>query len=129
MVEIDTIIIPPIKLEWSEWIPWENIKKDGRKEDGISIPNKKSGVYEAKLIDKEERLTIGSTDDLRYRIRQCLVKGISQHSSGDEIRRKEDINKIVVRWAKTDKPRAVEEELHQRHVETFRYLPKYTKRT
>jgi len=129
MIEIETIIIPPIRLEWSDWYHWNDIKKDVRKKDGISIPNKKSGVYEVKLIDSEERLTIGSSDDLRYRIRQCLVKGIGEHSSGDKIRSKENTDNICVRWAKTDRPRAIEEELHQRYVKKFGHLPKYTKRT
>lgn len=77
----------------------------------------------------EERLTIGKASDLRMRIRQDLVKGKTQHSSGKKIRANEDISKIVIRWAITERPASVEGELHKRYIEKFGILPKYTKHT
>ncbi len=124
-----TIKIPPIELKWSEWIPWDKLKIDARGITGIKVPNKKSGVYEAKFISAEERLTIGKASDLRMRIKQGLVKGKTPHSSGKRIRSNEDTSKIVVRWAITDRPAAVEEELHRLYRRKHGTLPKYTKQT
>jgi hypothetical protein len=73
----------------------------------------------------EERLTIGKASDLRMRIRQGLVKGKTPHSAGGGIRTEEDTSKIVVRWAITDRPATVEEELRKRHLDKFGRLPKY----
>jgi hypothetical protein len=115
-------------LRWSDWYYWHDLIKDARS-GGIIIPNKKSGVYEAKLDTSEERLTIGRASDLRMRIRQGLLKGKAAHSSGDRIREYEDLSRVVVRWAETARPAAVEEELHRRYVEKHRSLPKYTKHT
>jgi excinuclease UvrABC nuclease subunit len=123
-MEIETIKIPPIHLKLSEWIPWDNLKADARK-GGIKVPNKKPGVYEVKYAETEERLTIGKASDLRMRIKQGLVKGKTPHSAGERIRASEDISRIVVRWAITDRPAAVEEELHKRYLRKFGKLPKY----
>lgn len=128
-MEKETINIPPITLEWSEWVYWDEIKKDARKKDGIKIPNKKSGVYEVKYKGSEERLTIGKASDLRMRVRQGLVKGKVPHSAGKKIRANEDTSRIVVRWAITDRPAAAEEGLHKKHLSKFGKLPKYVKHT
>ena len=128
MGEKEIIKIPEITLEWSDWYPWNEIEKDARR-DGIKIPNKTPGVYEVKYRDKDERLTIGKASDLRMRIRQGLVKGKTPHSAGEKICQKEDISKIIIRWAITDRPAAVEEELHKRHREKFGKLPKYVEHT
>lgn len=127
-MEKEIITIPVIELEWSDWYPWKEIEIDGRK-SGIPIPNFKSGVYEAKKNDEEKRLTIGKASNLRHRVRQGLVKGKTSHSSGDKIRANEEISKIIVRWAKTERPSAVEEELHRKHVEKFNQFPKYVEHT
>ena len=126
---IQQINIPPIALSWSSWIPWDELKLDARYEGGVKVPNKVTGVYEAKYKDEEERLTIGKASDLRMRIKQGLVKGKVPHSAGNRIRREEDLSKIVVRWAITDRPSAVEEELHKQHIKKFGKLPKYTEHT
>lgn len=123
------INIPPIVLEWSEWVPWGDLKVDARYGSGVKVPNREAGVYEAKYIDAEERLTIGKASDLRMRIKQGLVKGKVPHSAGKRIRANEDVSGIVVRWAITDWPAAVEEELHRRHRHRFGRLPKYVKHT
>ena len=128
IVEEEDINIPLITLKWSDWIRWDEIKKDARK-GGIKIPNRKPGVYEAKYEDSEERLTIGKASDLRMRIRQGLVKGKTPHSAGEKIRANEDTSRIVVRWAVTDRPAAVEEELHKRYLSKFGKFPKYVEHT
>jgi len=127
MMEIQEIVIPPIRLEWSDWYSWEELKSDARA-GGVRVPER-PGVYEVKYKDSEERLTIGSTNDLRLRIKQALIKGKVPHSAGEKIRAKEEVSKLVVRWAVTDRPRAVEEELHRQYRERFGRLPQYTKHT
>jgi excinuclease UvrABC nuclease subunit len=125
----EEINIPPIVLEWSEWIPWDDLRIDARSEGGLRVPNRTPGVYEARFAESEERLTIGKAANLRQRIKQGLVKGKARHSAGKKIRASEDVSAIVVRWAVTDRPAAVEEELHRRHRAKFGRLPTYTKRT
>jgi hypothetical protein len=112
----ETIFLPEIKLEWSRWYPWDKLLLDARtNNEAIKLPNE-SGVYEAKIIDTEERLTIGKASNIRMRVKQGLVKGKVPHSSGDYIRNIEDKSKIIVRWALTDRPAAVEEELHRKYI-------------
>ena len=127
-MEKQTIDFPQIELLWHEWVHWDDLKRDARS-GGIKVPNKQSGVYEARFEGAEERLTIGRTSNLRYRIKQGLVRGKSSHSSGEKIREHEDTSMIVVRWAKTDRPAAVEEELHKQHKIRFEKLPVYVENT
>jgi hypothetical protein len=122
------IAIPPIVLDWSDWIPWNRLKIHANKQQGISVPSD-PGVYEVKLGNSQERLTIGKTGNLRNRIKGGLVKGYFPHSTGERIRKIEDVSQIVVRWAVTDRPSAVEEELHRIYIQTFGQLPKHTKST
>jgi hypothetical protein len=128
-MEREIIQIPVIELAWSDWIPWESLKADARSGEGVIVPNRIPGVYEARLIGAEERLTIGKTSNLRYRIKQGLVKGKAKHSSGKDIRANEDPSRIEVRWAVTHRPAATEEELHRKYQEKFGRLPKYTDHT
>ncbi len=127
-MESEIIDIPQIVLSWSEWFFWNDLKEDARS-GGIKIPNKIPGVYEVRFYGMKERLTIGMASDLRMRIRQGLVKGKTQHSAGKNIRANEDVSRIVIRWAITERPAAVEEELHKRYIKKFGTLPKYTKHT
>ena len=130
-MEKEKIKIPLITLKWSDWMPWEALKADARR-GGVQVPNKKPGVYEVKYKDEKDaqkRLTIGKTSNLRQRIKQGLVKGKTPHAAGAKIRVKEDISKIVVRWAITDRRAAVEEELHRRYLKKFGKLPKYVEHT
>lgn len=127
-MDVETINIPLIRLKWSKWIPWDNLKADARK-GGTKVPNKESGVYEVRYADTKERLTIGKASDLRMRIKQGLVKGKTPHSAGNKIRDSEDTSKILVRWAITNRPAAAEEELHKRYVKKFGKLPKYVQHT
>jgi hypothetical protein len=124
------LAIGSIRLRWSPWVPWQSILLDARRRGGIAIPNRVPGVYEVRYTDgKEERLTIGKAGDLRWRIRQGLVKGIAPHSTGNRIRAVEDTSRLVVRWAETDRPACAEEELHRRYRARFGRLPTYTLRT
>jgi len=127
-MENEIIEIPRIKLNWSEWHSWNALIEDARS-GGIKIPNGIPGVYEVRYVESKERLTIGRASDLRMRIRQGLVKGKTKHSSGKTIRANEDVSRLFVRWAETDRPAAVEEELHRRYLSKFGELPKYTKHT
>jgi excinuclease UvrABC nuclease subunit len=127
-MDTQDINIPTIHLEWSEWSSWNELMEDARS-GGIRIPNGKPGVYEARLKNNIERLTIGKASDLRMRIRQGLIKGKTQHSSGKRIRSNEDINNIEIRWAETDRPSATEEELHRQYLARFGKWPKYTEHT
>ena len=93
------------------------------------IPNGKTGVYEVKYKDKNERLTIGKASDLRMRVKQGLVRGKTPHRAGEAIRTKEDLSQLVVRWARAERPAAVEEELHRKYRKRFGRLPKYVHHT
>ncbi|MEW6770263.1 MAG: hypothetical protein AB1330_02605 [Bacillota bacterium] len=128
-MEKEEISIQPILLEWSEWVAWNDLEADVRQGMGVRVPSGKAGVYEVKFRNSEERLTIGKASDLRMRIKQGLVKGKVPHSAGERIRANEDLSKIVVRWAVTDRPSCVEEELHRRYRERFGRLPKYVEHT
>ncbi|MCK4365110.1 MAG: hypothetical protein KAW45_03585 [Thermoplasmatales archaeon] len=128
-MEREEIIIRPINLEWSDWFSWNDLKIDTRSGNGIKMTNYVSGVYEARYEDKEERLMIGKATDLRMRVRQGLVKGKTPHSAGEKIRVNENVSRIVVRWSATDKPCAVEEELHRKYQKKFGRLPKYVQHT
>lgn len=111
-----------IDLAWSGWHSWDSIKS------GAILPPSAPGVYEAKLADAEDRLTIGmSAKPLLSRIRNGLVRGTAKHSEGTKIRASEDVSRIVVRWAVTDRPAAAEEELHWRYFQKFRAMPKHCK--
>lgn len=119
-------IIPfsPITLIWSEWVSWINLALPER-QTGISLPDE-PGVYEVKTIHSDERLTIGKATSLRRRVRIHLVRGMGKHSTGKRIRANEDPENLLVRWAITAQPAAVEEELHRLYRESNGKLPKYT---
>jgi hypothetical protein len=128
-MDIKLIKIPPIDLEWTEWYAWNKFEFDARSDSNGITPPKSPGVYEVRLIEIEQRLTIGKASDLRMRVKQGLVKGKVPHSSGKVIRENEDTSKILIRWAVTDRPAAVEEELHKQHKQIFGKLPKHTDHT
>ena len=131
MKELEKINIPSIVLKWSEWISWNDLRVDARGKSLVEViaPNKEKGVYEVKLKNTDERLTIGKASDLRMRIKQGLVRGRVPHSAGRRIRANEDVSNVVVRWAITNRPAAAEEELHRHYQTRFSELPKYTKHT
>lgn len=127
-MDTQVLQIPPIWLEWSSWADWDDLMADARS-GGIQIPNRKPGVYEARLKNSPERLTIGKASDLRMRIRQGLVKGKAPHSAGNRIRVNEDTSNIEIRWAETDRPNATEEELHRQYLAQLGKWPNYTEHT
>ena len=124
----NTITIPKITLEWSDWYSWNRLKKDAREENGIKIPNQ-SGVYEVKRRRRESLQYIGKASNLRMRVRQGLIKGKVPHSGGKKIRKNEDVSKLIVRWAVTKRPSCVEEELHQKYIKKFGKSPKHVDHT
>jgi hypothetical protein len=126
---IETITIEPIELEWSAWYPWERFLLDARTEPQALLVPDEPGVYEARYKDDKKRLTVGKASNLRMRVKQGLVKGQVPHSTGKRIRSAAATSQIVIRWATTDRPAAVEEELHRRHISEFGYLPTLTRRT
>ncbi len=127
--DIRHVEIQPITLLWSDWHTWDRLTIDARTNANAITPPSSSGVYEARLQGQDERLTIGKAANLRRRVKQGLVKGKSPHSAGKDIRALEDTSRILIRWAETDRPAAVEEDLHRRYKEVFGRLPKYTDRT
>lgn len=128
-METQTISIPAFALEWSDWHTWTSLLS-GAGSGGMSVVLPiDPGVYEVKYADIDERLHIGKASNLRMRVKQGLVKGKIPHSSGTRIRNEEDTSRIVIRWSRTDRPSAAEEELHLQHLACFGRLPKQTKRT
>lgn len=124
-MEIQLIEMPLIHLRWSEWYNWKEIEMKVRNR-GINVPSL-SGVYEVKIKDTNEILTIGKASNLRNRIKRGLVQGKLPHSTGKRIRKEEDIEGIQIRWALTDLPSAVEEYLHQKYREQNNgKLPRHT---
>ena len=73
--------------------------------------------------------TFGKMSDLRMPVRQGLVKGKVPHPGGVQIRTEQDLERLVVRWALTDRPAAAEEELHRAYVRRFGRLPEYVRST
>jgi hypothetical protein len=127
--EVERLDLRVIELKWSEWHRWEDLAKPERGPGGVQVPLGTPGVYEAKLEGQEERLAIGRASDLWHRVKQQLVRSQRRHPAGAKIRADEDLSKVRVRWAVTDRPAAAEEDLHQRHMRRFGRLPKYTERT
>lgn len=121
--------IPPIVLEWSEWVPWSELAADTGTGDGIAVPHV-SGVYEAKYQDQDIRLTIGQSSDLHQRVKRQLVQGKGRHSTRDRMKENQvDFARVVVRWAVTDWHVAAEAALHRQHEEKLGCPPVYTLRT
>ena len=113
-------------LKWSEWVSWSDLKVGSPTRAKIDIATL-SGVYEAKHIDGETRLTIGETTNLKRRIKKQLVRG--KHSAGRRIVANEDLSTIVVRWAVTRDHKVEQAALHILHIAQFGDLPTHTKRT
>jgi len=129
MPEIQKIQIPIIELRWTKWVQWQVLTLDGPNPQAAEI-GKDPGVYEARIDKQGQRLTIGKASNLRSRIKYGLVKGTIPHSAGKKIRSFENVKKIKIRWAYTDRQAAAEEELHRLHKESNQgKLPKYTERT
>ena len=57
------------------------------------------------------------------------MKGKLPHSAGKKIRKKEVLLNLEVRWAESDRPSAVEEELHRQYRSKYGELPKYVSHT
>jgi len=129
MSDVQPLTIPEIKLEWVDWATWTDLQRST-----ANVYGKETGVYEVKyrdLDDSAPRLHIGragNKQSLQSRIR-AMVKGENGHSTGKRICVQENIANLVVRWARTDRPAAAEEELHRLHKQKHGNLPKYDQHT
>ncbi len=117
-----------IVLEWCWWEWWTDLRADRRTGEGVGMP-RAAGVYEARLYGEEQRLYIGRACNLERRVRHSMISGASEHDAGRRIEANEDLSRVCVRWASTDRPAAVEEELLRRHMQQFGALPKYCEHT
>ena len=114
-----------IELNWSDWTPWSEFHRNVRN-GGPNLP-REEGVYEAKIKDIEERLTIGKASSLRSGVKSW-VRG--KHSVGRKIGEAHrvgdiDVNDILIRWAITDRPYDAKSELHRQHRIKFGKGPIY----
>jgi len=124
-----TLKIPPIKLVWTDWYSWNRIAIPGNRKEAIKIPAK-PGVYEVtRHRNSSRRLAIGEGADLQRRVRRNLVQGKGKHSASKRISSSVDTDRLSVRWAVTEWPKAAEEYLHKQYVKNHGQLPKYTLRT
>ena len=130
--EIEEIRVPPQTLDWSTWFPWKRLELHGSSEEGINVPPS-PGIYEVKRTDQtQERLHIGQTTNLRSRIMQQLLRGVSHstsyriHHAFEEGTEKKEL--LLVRWAETEYPCCVEEVLKKRYLERFGDSPEYSRR-
>jgi hypothetical protein len=128
--QVQAIEVPPIVLAWSPWLRWNTLREDERRRTGARVPLARSGVYEVMAEGQRIRLTVGRTSDLRSRIKHQLVMGLGPSNPVRKaILANEDLSRVYVRWALTDRPAAAEEALHLEHVRRHGRLPKYTQRT
>jgi hypothetical protein len=128
--QVQAVEVPPIVLAWSPWVPWNSLLEDQRRRTGPRLPVGRSGVYEVMAEGQRIRLVIGRSSDLRTRVRHELVMGVGgAHTARAAILANEDMPKVYVRWALTDRPAAAEEALHLEHKHRHGRMPKYTQRT
>jgi len=121
--------IPPIVLDWSEWVSWNALTADTEPEGEIAVPHE-PGVYEVKYQEEGKRLTIGQGSDLDRRVRQQLVRGSGKHSTRDRMEKAHvDFSRVVVRWAVTNWQVVAEAVLHRQHEVKFGCPPVHTVRT
>ncbi len=127
--EEQELSIGPIRLQWCAWQRWEDLEVDRRRDGGVIVPAFQPGVYEVAREDEPMRLVIGRARNLCQRVKHGLVRGTMTHMGGRLIEAHEDLSRVRIRWALTDRPAAAEEELHQLHLREFGVLPRYTWRT
>jgi len=127
-VEDQVLQTGPIFLEWYRWFRWPELAVSEKSPDRIGPPTD-AGVYEVRFEGEEQRLYIGKATNLDRRIKQDLIRGYHVHPAGPALRAEKDKSRILIRWTDTDRPAAVEEELHRLHLERFDAYPKYTQRT
>ncbi len=119
---------PLVVLRWSYQWGWDELANAADDSPDIDLPPEAPGVYDVRGRGRYESLYIGQTQDLLRRVYYGLVKGILPHTAGDKIRENENPPDLSVRWAYTDRPAAVEEELIRLHIETFGHPPTYAAR-
>jgi len=84
-----------------------------------------AGVYEVRRYDEQRRLYIGRATNLMRRIKYSLLPASAAHHAGRKIRAHEDLSRLCIRWADTDRPTTAEDELLQRHLDRYGALPEY----
>ncbi len=125
--ERESLDIGRIELEWSWWEWWMDIRGGFLGGARVEVPVQ-AGVYEVKRHGEDKLLYVGRATNLQARIVHQLVKGTGVHPAGGRIRETEKLGRLCVRWAATDRPAAVEEELLRAHVEAWEALPEYVLR-
>jgi hypothetical protein len=120
--------IGEIALHWSDWF---EVLTDDRGGQGMAISNQIPGLYEVKYADNDgdERLSVGKAADLRMPVRQGLEKGKLPYAGGIHSRGTEDLSRLVVSWAMTDRPAAAEEEQRRGYRAEFSTLPAFVRST
>ena len=127
---VEEIELPTVVLRWSYFERWEDVATGMADGERIDTPPDEPGVYEVAGDSRDgSRLYIGRAADLKSRVCYALIVEKPPHPAGQKIRENEDLAQLSIRWAVTDRPAAVEEELHRRHIETYGRWPKYTMRT
>jgi len=119
--------IGTIELDWSWWEWWTDLRDGFLGGARVQVPEK-LGVYEVKLHGEPTLLYIGRAQNLHVRVLDQLAKAGTHHSAARKIAARELVEQICVRWATTDRPAAVEEELLRAHLEAWKTLTKYTVR-
>jgi len=128
--QVQGIEVPPIVLAWSPWHRWTALAEYERGGSKVRLPARRAGVYEVMREGQGPRLTIGRTANLRERVKYNLVMGSGgPHPARKSIVENEDLGRVFVRWAITDRPATAEEVLHLEHIRRHGRLPKYTQRT
>lgn len=91
-----------------------------------------SGIFAVRQRGLAERLLVGRAGDLRRRLKHALVESRRRRATDDELRTKEDLTRIEMRWALASAREApfipwaeIEAELLRRYVAQFGQWPKY----
>jgi hypothetical protein len=105
------IKIPEITINWSDWTSLKGLNVDYRKvKRDSSFSPSGSGVYQVR--SNATVIYIGKSLDLDRRVRCGLAKGTIAHCNRENILR---YRNLTVRWARTDRISAVEEDLLIQH--------------
>lgn len=120
-MKVQTIRIEPITLSWTPWFEWATLRRRANSVGGVAIP-KEPGVYELRLVGSRHPIYIGCTNRLWRRLR-VLLRGI--HKPGGKILQQYRTDVLQIRWAETQRPACVEEELLRLFVRRHGRLPIY----
>lgn len=116
-----TIRIEPITLAWTRWHDWDSLRRRSNSVGGIAI-TQAGGVYEIRHTKSSEPIYIGCTNRLWRRLK-VLLRG--KHKPGFKILNSLRTNALKIRWAETQRPACIEEELLNRFQRRHRRLPRF----